>query len=169
MDDFVGEIQNITKRIMIANTTEVLTSLHDALDEIDLSLAQDDILRRSLHVWRERFGFWRQDILNSLASVKQMSQLSEKRRSCCTCAPQLSPASISNHVEVDLVGLRADLDDTLTRLNATFQAIMSTMSIVESQKAILEAESISKLTALAFFFIPLSFVATFFGMQIVVS
>ncbi|OCK95405.1 uncharacterized protein K441DRAFT_81229 [Cenococcum geophilum 1.58] len=56
MNDFVHGIQNIIAHIMVTDTTEVLTSLHDALDEIDLSLSQDDILRSSLHVWRERFG-----------------------------------------------------------------------------------------------------------------
>jgi len=45
---------------MVTDTTEVLTSLHDALDEIDLSLSQDNILRSSLHMWRERFGLWQQ-------------------------------------------------------------------------------------------------------------
>ena len=51
MDNLVHRLQNIIARVMVTNATEVLTSLHDALDKIDLSLSQDDILR-----WRERFG-----------------------------------------------------------------------------------------------------------------
>ncbi len=43
------------------------------------------------------------------------------------------------------------------------------MSIIESQKAISEAETVSKLTALAFFFVPLSFIASVFGMNLVVG
>lgn len=43
------------------------------------------------------------------------------------------------------------------------------MSMVESQKAIAKAETVSKLTALAFFFIPLSFIASPFGVNFVVS
>jgi hypothetical protein len=40
---------------------------------------------------------------------------------------------------------------------------------VESQKAIVQAETVSKLTGLAFFFIPLTLAASLFGMNIVVS
>lgn len=169
MGDFAHGIQNIIAHIMATNTTEVLISLQDALDEIDLSLSQDDILRSSLHMWRERFGLWRQDLLRSLVSVKEMSQTFDQHNSCPTCALRPPSSFVSKHEEVELGGLKADLDDALTRLNSTFQAVMSTMSIVESQKAILEAETVSKLTALAFFFIPLSFVASLFSINLAVS
>jgi hypothetical protein len=43
------------------------------------------------------------------------------------------------------------------------------MSIIESKNAIAQAESISKLTELAFIFIPLSFTSSLFGMQIKVG
>ncbi|KAI5776663.1 hypothetical protein EDC01DRAFT_636508 [Geopyxis carbonaria] len=52
------------------------------------------------------------------------------------------------------------------RVEQTSQSLMSTLSIVESQRAISEAESVTKLTELAFFFIPISFSATLFGMQV---
>ena len=104
-----------------------------------------------------------------LVSVKEMLQTFIQYKSCPTCAPQLSSNSISKYEEVELGGLKANLDDALMRLNSTFQTVMSTMSIVKSQKAILEAETVLKLTALAFFFIPLSFVASLFGINLVVS
>ena len=168
MDKLVHRIQNIIARIMVTNATEVLTSLHDALDKIDLSLSQDDILRSSLHIWRERFGLWRQDLLHSRVSASDLLQTFEQQKLCPTCAPQPSSSTIPKY-EVELAALKADFDETLARLNSTFQAVMSTMSIVESQKAISEAETVSKLTALAFFFIPLSFIASVFGMNLVVS
>jgi Mg2+ and Co2+ transporter CorA len=52
------------------------------------------------------------------------------------------------------------------RVEQTSQSLMSTLSIIESQRAISEAESVTKLTELAFFFIPISFSATLFGMQV---
>ena len=168
MDGFVHRVHNIIARIMVTNSTEILTSLHDALDNIDLSLSQDDILRSSLHVWRQRFGLWRQDLLHSRVSASDMLQIFEQQKLCPTCAPQPSSSTIPKY-EVELAGLKADIDETLARLNSTFQAVMSTMSIVESQKAISEAETVSKLTSLAFFFIPLSFIASLFGMNLVVS
>ena len=168
MDGFVHRIQNIIARIMVTNENEVLARLHDALDTIDLSLSQDDILRSSLHVWRERFGLWRQDLLHCRVSARDTLQTFEQQKLCPTCAPQLSSSTIPKY-EVELARLKADVDETLARLNSTFQAVMSTMSIVESQKAISEAETVSKLTSLAFFFIPLSFIASLFGMNLVVS
>jgi hypothetical protein len=55
------------------------------------------------------------------------------------------------------------------RVDRSFQAIMSSMSILESEKAIAQGVAITRLTELAFFFIPLSFAATFFSMQIKVT
>lgn len=40
------------------------------------------------------------------------------------------------------------------------------MSLIESKKAITQAEQVTKLTQLAFFFIPLTFVAGLFGMNV---
>jgi uncharacterized membrane protein YfcA len=48
----------------------------------------------------------------------------------------------------------------------TFSALMANMQIIESRRAIEEAESVTKLTELAFFFIPLTFTASVFGMQV---
>jgi len=169
VNDFVYGIQKAVVNIMTTSTAEVLSSLHDALDEIDLSLSQDDVLRSYLPVWRERFGLWRQDLLHSLASIQKMLQTLDQHKSCPTCGPHSSSSSISKRDELGLGELKADVDDTLARVNSTFQVIMSTMSIVESQKAIIEAETVSHLTALAFFFIPLTFVASIFSMNLVVS
>ena len=43
---------------------------------------------------------------------------------------------------------------------------MANMSIVESKRGIAEAESVTKLAELAFFFIPLTFSASIFSMQV---
>lgn len=43
--------------------------------------------------------------------------------------------------------------------------IMNNANIAESKRAIIQAERVSKLTLLAFFYVPLSFTASFFGMN----
>lgn len=48
----------------------------------------------------------------------------------------------------------------------TNKSLMANMSIVESKRGIAQAESVTKLTELAFFFIPLTFSASIFGMQV---
>jgi len=57
----------------------------------------------------------------------------------------------------------------MQRVKGTYQAFMSAMSILENERAIAQAEVVTRLTNLAFFFIPLSFVAGVFGMNITVS
>lgn len=72
-------------------------------------------------------------------------------------------------LEAELEGLLDRLEGVKDRTEKATNALALTMSIHESKRAILEAESISRLTELAFFFIPLSFATSVFGMQIQVS
>jgi hypothetical protein len=51
-------------------------------------------------------------------------------------------------------------------LNESLNSITGALQFMESQRAIMEAESISRLTELAFLFIPLSFAAALFSMQV---
>ncbi|KAI1669666.1 CorA/Zinc transport protein ZntB [Pyrenophora tritici-repentis] len=52
------------------------------------------------------------------------------------------------------------------RCNEAITVLMSSMSIAESRKAINQAERVTKLTFLAFIFVPLSFTTSFFGMNV---
>ncbi|KAL4768476.1 hypothetical protein BDW60DRAFT_119557 [Aspergillus nidulans var. acristatus] len=56
--------------------------------------------------------------------------------------------------------------NTIQNLKEAANAITGTLQFIESHRAILEAESITRLTELAFLFIPLSFAASLFSMQI---
>ncbi|KAK8430672.1 hypothetical protein IWX49DRAFT_555881 [Phyllosticta citricarpa] len=58
------------------------------------------------------------------------------------------------------------VDDTLRHCESTFSAFIGTMSINESTRAIREAKEVTKSTQLATFFIPLTFVAGIFGMNL---
>lgn len=51
------------------------------------------------------------------------------------------------------------------RCDQSMNIVMNNAMIRESEKAILQAEGIAKLTRLAFFYIPLSFTTSFFGMN----
>jgi hypothetical protein len=57
-------------------------------------------------------------------------------------------------------------ENTIQDLKETSKAVTGTLQFIESHRAILEAESITRLTELAFLFIPLSFAASLFSMQI---
>jgi hypothetical protein len=126
---------------------EVLSQLRDSLDYINQHLSEDDILERGLSDWRAFLGPWRKRSYNDL----------------------LSFAYIKGVGGVGLDWLIEAEKELAERGEKTFHAIMSTMAILESKKAIQQAGAISKITNLAFFFIPFTFSATLMSMELVVS
>lgn len=69
----------------------------------------------------------------------------------------------------DLAELLPDLDAIRAEVIETSNSLTSTMSIIESERAISEAGSVSRLAELAFLFVPLSISGSIFGMQMKVS
>jgi len=61
---------------------------------------------------------------------------------------------------------RQTLRTCMELIERSARSLLSEMQIVDSRRSIAEAESVSKLTELAFVFIPLSFVVSLFSMQI---
>ncbi|KAL4879470.1 hypothetical protein BJY04DRAFT_220066 [Aspergillus karnatakaensis] len=62
--------------------------------------------------------------------------------------------------------LRRTFTRTIESLDRALTSISDTLQFIESHRAIAEAESISRLSELAFLFIPLSFAASVFSMQV---
>ena len=56
--------------------------------------------------------------------------------------------------------------DTIKRLDETAKSLMGNLQFVESHRGITEAENVTRLTELAFFFIPLTFASSVFSMQV---
>lgn len=67
------------------------------------------------------------------------------------------------------LALREVLKEMRSEVKETSNALTATMSIIESERAISEAGSVARLTELAFLFVPLSFSASIYGMQMKVS
>ena len=66
----------------------------------------------------------------------------------------------------DLDFVLARIDFLRTRCDTIATTLLSTMSILESQKSIEQSRQVNQLTKLAFFYIPLSFVSSVFGMNV---
>jgi hypothetical protein len=129
-----------------------------------MAMADDDLMRRELKHWRTFFGRWRRGLSQQGASIAYIRRWLMNRT-------DLNP-DLAKHVSglsAQFLELGKAIENANARSDSTFQALMSSMAIVESQKAIAQAEEISKLTSLAFFFIPLTLVATIFSMDVVVS
>ena len=74
-------------------------------------------------------------------------------------------AAVKNMVH----SLKRSIQQTLKSVERTNLSLSSTLALLDNKRAISEAESVTKLTELAFIFIPLSFSASFFSMPIDVS
>lgn len=136
--------------------THVLGALSRSLDRIELSLSKDAVIRGALQSWRGYFGRWRNTLFHQAESLKYLRKT-------------IRPEDAGQRQARLLDSVLEENDIMRRRLDGIYQAVMSTMSIVESERAIGEAEVVSKLTHLAFFFIPLTLVSGVFGMNVVVG
>ena len=165
-----GSVQDQILDVMIdlisRDQVLVLAYMHDDMDAIDLSLSNSQTLRRLNSTWRDQLGRWRKALFHYGTTRKYLNQAVEY---------QIENSHVqgngkgTNPSRSKIEDLKEELEITRVRMESMFQALMSTMSIVESERAIQEAEAISKLTNLAFFFIPWTLVAGVFGMNVIVS
>jgi hypothetical protein len=143
----------------------VLSRMSVTLDGIDRAVGDSTLISTSLPAWRKLLSSWRYLLVDYHSKIVETSRvllLASAGEGCCQI-----------DLLTDLKSGYAMLDHDRKRLGErverTSQALMSTMSIIESKNAIVQTESIGKLTELAFVFVPLSFATSFFGMDIKVG
>ena len=151
----------------------VFQSLNEVLDKIDSEISINLVLQEGINGWRHILGAWRKQLINDKGRINSTLQIIEAFDvNDCICDAATGSERKYGQMK-DIVALQKSYGELLTRLTSlierierTFAAIMSSMSILESQRAISQAESVNRLTELAFIFIPLSFGNSIFGMQI---
>ena len=178
--------KNIIRQSAFESESSVLGVLTKSLDDVELSLSKDAVLvRDTLDVWRGYFGRWRNTLCYQAGSLRHLVEtaLSDSGSPHCDAAtvssttsatkPSLGERGEDNTIpQLQARVLEAVMEENAamsTRLGSVYQAVMSTMQMVESKRAIEEAALVSKLTHLAFFFIPLTLVTGIFSMNISVS
>jgi Mg2+ and Co2+ transporter CorA len=158
----------------------VLSQMALTLDDIDAKMSDNTLLQTNALAWRRLLCSWRVSLVEyatRLLEIKTKLQPLQTTDASLfestTRASEVIGARTDTTIleeEQKLLQLYQILVDGLhkieQRVDRSFQAIMSSMSILESEKAIAQGAAITRLTELAFFFIPLSFAATFFSMQI---
>ena len=149
-----AEVREIIAAYVCDDSSQVLRAMSRSLDEIELSLHDDTKLQSSVARWRDYLGRWRNMVFHEGKAVRALQGEVSVYKGRATMA------------ESNLKVLGEELREARLRIDNVFQSLMSAMSIVESKKAIQEAEGVSKLTQLAFFFIPLSLVSSAFGMNV---
>ncbi|RDW74612.1 uncharacterized protein DSM5745_07274 [Aspergillus mulundensis] len=141
-------------QIVISDTLGLIDLLHDIQSKIvEAAMSQEAELEDILSLRTFIAGLHSQLPILSMELGQALKDLLQQ---CELAGPHhTSIGQVSNSFDEILQGSK----DTLNSISGALQ-------FIESHRAILEAESISRLTELAFLFIPLSFAASLFSMQI---
>ncbi|KAK8180676.1 hypothetical protein BC567DRAFT_221415 [Phyllosticta citribraziliensis] len=158
---FVAEfLQAILCQIIPFDEGQILDTLERGLQEIDKEMIFSKVLKQMMEGWQWIMGHGRAYIHSRRHFYHQVARALEDIKYPRELIEQILEESQRNNFK---------LESIQRHLDSTFSALIGTMSIKESSKVIREAEHVTQLTQLAFFFIPLTFVAGVFGMNFKVS
>ncbi|CAG8896694.1 unnamed protein product [Penicillium egyptiacum] len=145
------------------DTMTLLNQLRQVLDEIDIEMLDDAKME-------DRLGLWRQ-IINR--AQRELPELRSSLEPFIEFLIGLHPLSSSMELAAmrfeltqDIHEVWKNIDHIIDRLQRTSGSLTSNMGLLDSRRSIDEAHAVARLTELAFIFVPLSFAASVFGMQI---
>ncbi|OQE34874.1 hypothetical protein PENCOP_c015G06297 [Penicillium coprophilum] len=150
-------------RIIRQDTMTLINQLRQVLDEIDIEILDDIKMEDRLSLWRQIINRAQRELPELKDSMEPFIEFLIKLH------PPNSPLEVAaTELEAtrDMHELWKDIDQTLLRLSKTSASVTSNMGLLESRRSIDEAHAVARLTELAFIFIPMSFAASIFGMQI---
>jgi len=146
------------------DTMNVVHLMHQKLREIGQHILGDTLIQQRLVRWRhtlERFDIELQYLEDSLGRFAKFINAFE--------TPD-KPVSDKGDDPLSIEALRKDRSAQIYalryRTTKSYKSLMANMSIVENKRGIAEAEGVTILTELEFFFIPLTFSASIFSMQV---
>ncbi|KAF3936959.1 hypothetical protein ABW19_dt0208026 [Dactylella cylindrospora] len=154
-------------RGLLVESSRVLGVMEETLASIDIDMASLRSLHSKIAFWQTMMPVYRPllaDMTNAAKNIRQMLRLSQHERSGSLANSELDDQITKT--ESTLKEFLEYVEEISARTEKSFQGLMASMSVIESQQAIDEASSVGKLTELAFFFIPITFAATFYSMQI---
>lgn len=157
------------------------------LDFIAVSSTDDAAVQRYLPRWRSLLDILERELRYFEETVPMFASFLRSMSTPDAMSPRLPSIYAPDTAEKLLPTMMTKIATTQNRLRQSFHALVASVSILESRRGIAEAESVTKLTELglytqchlpvrdrlsiliisaAFFFIPLSFTASFFSMQV---
>ncbi|KAJ6108246.1 Mg2+ transporter protein CorA-like/Zinc transport protein ZntB [Penicillium sp. IBT 18751x] len=148
-------------QIIRQDTLTLLNQLRKILDEVDVEILDDVKMEDRLVLWRQ--------LINR--AQRELPEISESIRPFVTFLQKVDPPELrrgdqEHDLPPDLENLLKDINRMAERLRTTSASLASNMALLDSRRSIDEAHAVTRLTELAFIFIPLSFAASVFGMQI---
>ncbi|KAI9882569.1 MAG: hypothetical protein M1823_005679 [Watsoniomyces obsoletus] len=152
-------------RILHHDTISYLQQIETSLAVIAEQMLDDVLLQERLQQWKSlihRFQTTLPQLETSQDGLFQMISDAEDEQMHGHNHRAVSNGRLGN--------LKDDLErrirDAKKQADKTSKSSMANLAIIESKRGIAEAESVTKLTELAFLFIPLTFSASLFSMQL---
>ncbi|KAF7182464.1 hypothetical protein CNMCM7691_002034 [Aspergillus felis] len=169
MQDIPGEhtapvnVLDILFEVIGQDTSTLLRVLNQILGDMEVDILDDTKMEDRLALWRQLIS----------KAERELLELKTATKSFVAFFGFIFPADTSaatSEGNPDIIRNVADLfqeiDQMLTRLRRASSSLTSNMGLLDSRRSIDEAHAVTRLTELAFLFIPLSFSASIFGMQI---
>lgn len=155
----------------VISLAEVMRSALEVIREESASTTVLQVEEHVLH-WRSILNRYRYELSRLSRRLSNFSRFIHTRiesRSDLDRRPHLDPLAHpfdTNPSRALVDDAMREVKETLEEIDGLYNALRAEMSIADSRRSIAEAESVSKLTELAFLFIPLTFAASIFSMQI---
>ncbi|KAF2177489.1 hypothetical protein K469DRAFT_358467 [Zopfia rhizophila CBS 207.26] len=130
-----------------------LRFVSDVLEEIGLSSTDDYIIQKRLTHWRNLITRFQTELPAMRVSIQSFFEF----------VSQFQPLEQAKAFIEHTLHL---IDDLIVQNEKSYAALRADMALLESKRAIDQAESVGKLTELGFIFIPISCIAALFSMQI---
>ncbi|OQE92963.1 hypothetical protein PENNAL_c0006G04196 [Penicillium nalgiovense] len=150
-------------RIIKQDTVTLLNQMRQILDEIDIEMLDDTKMEDRLSLWRQIINRAQRELPELRSSIGPFIEFLIGLQSI-TFSTEL--AAVRLEVMQDKDKLWKDIDHIIGRLQRTSTSLTSNMGLLDSRRSIDEAHAVARLTELAFIFVPMSFAASVFGMQV---
>ena len=151
-------------RIAHQDTLDLLQLIGLAVAEIDLASSDVELQESALH-WRRRLDEFRAILLDVEKSLHAFVDFLDVEASVLRNGSR--PKLDRNPVEYLLHNAISEIEVYKQRITQAYSSLTSKTQISDSHRSIAEAETVTRLTELAFLFIPLSFATSIFGMQFI--
>ncbi|CAP86615.1 Pc20g12860 [Penicillium rubens Wisconsin 54-1255] len=149
--------------IVKQDTMTLLNQLRQVLDEIDIEILDDTMMEDRLGLWRQIINRAQRELPELRSSIGPFIEFLIGLQSI-TFSTEL--AAVRLEVMQDKDELCKDIDHIIDRIRRTSASLTSNMGLLDSRRSIDEAHAVARLTELAFIFVPMSFAASVFGMQV---
>ncbi|ORX97560.1 hypothetical protein BCR34DRAFT_593459 [Clohesyomyces aquaticus] len=140
-------------RVIRQDTNDCFALMSESLEAIN-TISMDDFQMQ------ENLNFWRM-LMNRMQKVVQ-TLTGDLRK----FVEDIHESTVPDEIHRLVVEVETSGEKLMEKIRQCSSNLRADMSLLESRRGIAEAESVTRLTELAFIFIPLSFVSSLFSMQV---